>query len=97
MREVCSLSSYEAASSRLGQIIRGTPGDGKLPVFVVHKYKAASTNSQLLCQPRLDNNLEAISINLTNPASKWSKLVATGFDWNKKHELAINALKRAFK
>ena len=61
----------------LRSIIRRASGYVKFAITIVHEDKAASSNSQFLGQPGLNDNPQHLVMDLANPASERRQLVAT--------------------
>ena len=56
---------------------------------VVDDHQAPCSNSKLLCQPGLNDDLEELAVDLADPLGKWRKVRPTRVKWDEDRELAI--------
>jgi hypothetical protein len=80
-----------ARPQSLGWLVIGRAArDSELPVEVVDDHTTPRSNSKLLGQPRPNDYLQELAVDLADPLGKWRQNSPTCVKWDEDRELAID-------
>ena len=80
-----------AAPQSVRRLVIGcAASDRELSVCVVDDHQTSRSNSKLLRQPRLDDDLQEVAVDFADSLGKWRKHISTCLKWDEDDEFTID-------